>query len=721
VPNDPVSIYSALLSQRRQETAALLGKHARFAYARLGLAVCAAAVVWLALQRGFSILWILAPAAAFVGLMMAHERVLRQLERRRRAEAFYERALSRLTGAWEGRGETGEKYADAAHPYARDLDLFGKGSLFELLSTARTHIGEATLARWLREPADPALARARQAAVEELRAQLDLRERLAVLAEDARSGVDPVSLARWGEAPAQLAGGGLRAWVWAFRIFGIAGLAAGFMAMAGGAGFVKLPGWFDVFGRDLFLLALAVNGIFYYRNRVPMEAVVAAVDEAAHELRLLTEVLALLESQSVQAPLLVQLRASLDTEGAPPSTRLARLNRLTDYLDSRENIFVRLAEPFVLWTPYWAIRVEEWRKQSGHAVRRWLEATGEMEALFSLAGYAFENPEDSFPEFTESAPRFEAEGMAHPLIPRVRAVRNDVAIGGELRAIVVSGSNMSGKSTLLRTVGINAVLAQMGAPVRARCLMLSPLAVGASIRLNDSLRDGVSRFYAEILRLRQILDLTAGPLPVLFLIDEFMHGTNSHDRRIGAEAMARGLVARGAIGFITTHDLALASIADELGSKAANVHFEDTVENGRIHLCGAWGWKCECRVDCRRHPRNGARLRLRIGRRNACRGHAGFRALWRLAGGRVRGRDDVSARPSRRATRRCAPSAAGGAQRDLRREDLQYARALFDRLPRLRARLDCTLRVGRRLSRRDAARIGAAGHAAARTRGRGAL
>jgi DNA mismatch repair ATPase MutS len=217
-------------------------------------------------------------------------------------------------------------------------------------------------------------------------------------------------------------------------------------------------------------------------------------------------------------------------------------------------------------------------------VRRWLVAMGEAEALSSLAGYAFEHPADPFPELHEGGPCFDAQQLGHPLIPESRAVRNDVAIGGDLRVIVVSGSNMSGKSTLLRTVGINAVLAQMGAPVRARGLKLSPLAVGASIRLNDSLREGVSRFYAEILRLRQILDLTAGPLPVLFLIDEFMHGTNSHDRRIGAEAMVRGLVRRGAIGFITTHDLALAGIADELGEQAANVHFEDDLQDGKIHF-----------------------------------------------------------------------------------------------------------------------------------------
>jgi DNA mismatch repair ATPase MutS len=248
---------------------------------------------------------------------------------------------------------------------------------------------------------------------------------------------------------------------------------------------------------------------------------------------------------------------------------------------------VRVAEPFVLWTTHLAFAVEAWRRHSGPVVRRWLTATGEMEALCSLASHAFEHPDDPFPEFVGEEALLEAEAIGHPLIERSRVVRNDVRMGGAgPRVLVVSGSNMSGKSTLLRTLGVNAVLAQAGAPVRARRLRMSPLAVGASIRVTDSLQGGVSRFYAEILRLRQILDATARPgpkgAPVLFLIDEFLHGTNSHDRLIGAEAVVRGLVERGAIGLITTHDLALADIAGELGERAANVHFEDHIEDGRM-------------------------------------------------------------------------------------------------------------------------------------------
>ncbi|MGA9066844.1 MAG: MutS-related protein [Bryobacteraceae bacterium] len=585
VIEQPRDIYMTLLQERRASILAGEGLERRLGFWRLATVAVAGALVWVALSSAhITILWTLIPAALFVALMAVHARRTRKLEKQRRAARFFERGLSRLDGTWHGTGSTGEAYLDMAHPYAQDLDLFGIGSLFELLSTARTRAGEQTLARWLLEPADPPLVTSRQAAVEELRPRLDLREDLAVLAEDARTGVDADSLAAWGEAPPRLGGRGLRLALWACTLLGISGAAAGVTLLLNLTGSVVLASGTGLLLRDLFLATLAINGWFYYRHQKRTNEVVAAVDRAAHELGLISEVLALLEREQFQAPLLVSLRRSLTAQGAPPSRRLAQLKRLVEYLDSRDNVFVRVAEIFVLWTPHVAARVEQWRRRSGPAVRRWLSAVGEIEALASLASHAFEHPQDPFPEFILESPLLEAEEIGHPLIPESKLVRNSVSLGGSLRLLVVSGSNMSGKSTLLRTLGVNAVLAQAGAPVRAARLRLSPLAVGASIRVNDSLQGGISRFYAEILRLRQILDQTAGPRPVLFLIDEFLHGTNSHDRRIGAEALVRGLVERGAMGLITTHDLALAGIADALDGRASNVHFEDRIEDGKIHF-----------------------------------------------------------------------------------------------------------------------------------------
>jgi DNA mismatch repair ATPase MutS len=255
---------------------------------------------------------------------------------------------------------------------------------------------------------------------------------------------------------------------------------------------------------------------------------------------------------------------------------------LIELLDSRRNLFFAPLAVLLLWTTQLAFALEKWRTRHGPAIQGWLEAVAEFEALGALATYAFENPDDPFPELIEAGPLFEGTGLGHPLLPARRCVRNDVALGSPLRLLVVSGSNMSGKSTLLRTVGINAVLAQAGAPVRARSLRLSPLAIGATLRLQDSLQAGRSRFFAEVLRVRRLVEMAAGPKPLLFLLDELFHGTNSHDRRVGAEGVVRAFVEVGAIGLITTHDLALTNIVVVLGALAGNVHFEDHFQDGAV-------------------------------------------------------------------------------------------------------------------------------------------
>jgi hypothetical protein len=580
---EPREAYSKLLQQRRAEIAQREDRHRLLGYGRLAAVAAAAAVAILSLGwQTLSLAWMLVPGAVFAALMVVHDQTLKKLERQRRAAAFFEKALGRLDGRWAGTGETGDRYLTAEHPYAADLDLFGKGSLFELLCTARTHIGEDTLARWLMSPAAPEIVRERNRAVDELRSRVDLREDLAVAGEEARTGVDPISLAAWGEAPAAIAKDGLRVMMTLLTGLGAIGFAALVTWLVATSGFVHLSPRLESAARDAALIIVLINGLFLHRHRANTTAAIAGVEEAAHELGLLSEVLMRLEREQFPSGMLAKLRQSLDSDGEPPSQHIARLNKLVERLDSRDNVAVRVLEPFILWTMHNAVGVENWQRRCGPAVRRWLTATGEIEALCTLAGYAFDHPADPFPEFVEGAVSVDAEGMCHPLIPLDAAVRNSLRLGQAPQVLMVSGSNMSGKSTLLRTLGINAVLAQAGAPVRAQRFRLTPLAIGASIKLSDSLQGGVSRFYAEILRIRQILSLTGGALPVLFLIDEFLAGTNSHDRRIGAGALVRGLVDRGAIGLVTTHDLALADIADSLGERAANVHFEDRVEDGKI-------------------------------------------------------------------------------------------------------------------------------------------
>jgi DNA mismatch repair ATPase MutS len=288
------------------------------------------------------------------------------------------------------------------------------------------------------------------------------------------------------------------------------------------------------------------------------------------------------EREAFTAPALRKRVERLSSHTQPASRTIGRLSTIVGFVEARRNIILALFQLPLLYPLHTALAAERWRKAHGAAVAPWIEVLGELEALLSIAAYAFEHPDDRFPELVEGPACFEAAALGHPLLPAAQCVRNDVSLGGRTRVLLVSGSNMSGKSTLLRTVGINTVLAMAGAPVRASSLRLTPLQVGASIRVNDSLHEGSSRFYAEITRLKQLVQLMDEGLPLLFLLDELLQGTNSKDRRTGAEGIVRAFMRRGAIGLVSTHDLALTDFELPDAGALRNVHFEDAIVDGRM-------------------------------------------------------------------------------------------------------------------------------------------
>lgn len=513
--------------------------------------------------------WLLIPAILFAALVVWHARVFAALGTARRTVVFYERGMARLEHRWAGTGEQGNRFRDPSHVYAEDLDLFGRGSLYELLCTARTRAGEDTLAQWLLAPASPDEVLARQEAIIDLRPGIDLREKLFLAGEDFRSEVHPQSLTAWAQRPAVHFPRGIR-------------LAAASITAATVVTFALYMA--SVTTRTPFLAFLLVDLAFGFSFRAKTSEVLEAVESPARDLALTSQILELIEQRPSQAAILKSLQARLDTSGLHASARIEHLERLVTRQDWTHDAFFTPIAAVLLWSLHLSVAIEKWRQHFGSEIRGWLEAVAEFEALGAMASYSYEHPEDPFPDLNEGDPRFEAEQLGHPLMPPAQCVPNDVVLGGTQHLVIVSGSNMSGKSTLLRTIGLNTVLAWAGAPVRARALRITPMHVGASIRVLDSLQDGRSRFYAEITRLRQILDLTGTSTCVLFLIDELLSGTNSHDRRIGAEAIVKTLVERGAVGVITTHDLALAHIAYALPDRAVNLHFADTLENGALHF-----------------------------------------------------------------------------------------------------------------------------------------
>jgi hypothetical protein len=571
------STYRARLAAHLRDQERLERTHARLAWGRLGLFFAGVAILVMLGRSGAP--WLVLPIAAFVPLLFVHARTLNALDRARRAAAFYERGIARLTHTWQGSGERGERYRDAAHHYADDLDLFGPGGLFELMVTTRTRGGEDVLASWLLHPAEPGVIRERQPAVRELAGRLNLLEDLAVLGPEVETSVRTHDLIVWAEASPHLHGR------WPRVVLPlVAALSTTLIALWIWTG--RPPDWLAPALIVQVLLAL------YFRHAA--HYVAHGIEQREQELRALATIMERIEREPVETTLLQSLRSRLRATGRSPADEVRRLARIIDILSSGHNqLFAPISALLMLGTQL-AFAAESWRARCGPVVAIWIAAVAEYEALCALSTYTAEHHGHPFPEIVEGDPLFEAEAVAHPLLAG-DAVPNDVHLGGTgPHLLLVSGSNMSGKSTLLRTVGLNAVLAQAGAPVRAVKLRMSPLRVGATLRIQDSLQAGRSRFFAEITRISEIVSLagsttsdadrgstSAVPKPtVLFLLDELLSGTNSHDRLEGARGILRGLLARDAIGLATTHDLALTSMVEKVGRPAANVHFEDRFEDG---------------------------------------------------------------------------------------------------------------------------------------------
>jgi hypothetical protein len=545
--------------------------HRRLGNARLASGVLLIAVGAIALgAERISPWWLLAPIIALAVLVVIHDRVDRLLRTSLRGIAYYERAVARLENRWIGTGSQGERFRDPNHVFSGDLDLFGRGSLFELLSTARTSRGERVLAGWLLSPGELSDVAARQEAVKELRPRVDLREDLALMGDEVRAALDDRRLGVWGTEPI-------------VRFFAGAGWIALLLAIA--AVTTAVTTLLDLTTLRPFLYVILAELAFGMATRNATRRVVHDVENPANELRLIALQLERLEREQFSSQMLKGFHERLMVDGTPSTKQIRRLIALVDRLDWARNLFFRPVAAVLMWMPLFAMAIEKWRIRYGPHVAGWVSAIGEFEAMSSLACFAYERPDAVFPELAESSELFyESSGLTHPLIPPGEAIPNDVTLGGAKRLWIISGSNMSGKSTLLRAVGLSVVLGWAGAPVTASRLRLSRLRLGASMRTTDSVIDHRSRFYAEISRLKDVVDLARSGQPLLFLLDELLSGTNSHDRRLGAQGVLRGLVERGAIGLATTHDLALAEIADHIAGKAINVHFEDQMEGGQIRF-----------------------------------------------------------------------------------------------------------------------------------------
>ena len=564
--NDAAQEYQSKLQQQQDRIRKLSRMDSLLSTTRGILFVFFVLLFFYIFNSGAAYLWIAVPAVLFAITVVMHERIIDRKNLSLRIASFYERGLARLEHRWMGKGIQGMQFQDTTHPYSEDLDLFGAGSLFELLCTARTQIGEQILADWLKKKAERNEIPERQSAVRDLRTRLDFRQDLASQGTDVRNRMHPDILIHWAEkAPVPFAKG-LR----------VATSLSVFLT------FLTLYGWSQLsWGWNPFVIVtiLQILLLRHLSNRVI--EITRGAEGAHQELKLLSLLLERIEKEKFESTHLQHLQQEMRSEGIVPSRQIGKMGTLLELLDWQRNQLFAPIAILLLWQAHLAFALEGWRKKYGNKIRFWIQTVGEIEALSSLACYSYEHPEDPFPEVVEET-CYEGTDLGHPLLPENQCVRNSVELTRQQHLKIVSGSNMSGKSTFLRTIGVNAVLALAGAPVRAKSLRLSRLSIGASIHILDSLQTGSSRFYAEITRLKQVMDLAQKEPPLLFLLDEILNGTDSTDRLIGAEAIVRGFLQRNAIGLLTTHDLALTNIAEKMGSVAENIHFQDHIEDGRI-------------------------------------------------------------------------------------------------------------------------------------------
>lgn len=480
----------------------------------------------------------------------------------------HERHLMRILGRAGELAPAG--VAPIEHPYASDIDLVGADSLQQRIDVSRTVRGELTLSEWLLEAAPPEEVRARQEAVVELSEDLDLRESLEAFGDRAFGDekLDAAPFLAFTERPAIVVGL-VRVATVVLPLITLTTFIAWTMGLAprtslAGAFAVQAVFAFVLWGRvvDVFQLIAARRGYVESLQRM----------------------LTLLEVQTFESPKLVAMQKRLFIGGKKPSASMARLDRWAGlaefYTQFPVHFFVNMA---TLWDLHILWRLEAWNRDVGQGLSDAFDALGEFEALCGLATLHAGDPSATFPELPTEAVPFEAVALAHPILSPASRVANDVSLPkAEGGALIVTGSNMAGKSTLLRSVGLNIALAFAGGPVIAERMVLSPVRLRASMRIDDSLKRGASYFHAELGKLRSVVDEAEARPPIFFLLDELLRGTNARARHLGARAVLAHLLARGASGITATHDIALARLEDERPGEVENVHFTDVMKDGEM-------------------------------------------------------------------------------------------------------------------------------------------
>ena len=566
----PRAAYENRLREVTEDVRELSQRDSRFVQFRTAifLGALALGILCIGESEHISWFWMLIPVVLFLSLLPFHQKCLRKLATAKAICRFHASRIQRLDRHFGTEIADGSEFADELHPWTQDLDVFGRGSLFQMLNECRTLPGRRHLASWMTQICEGETIRVRQARAQGLKQSLKLRESLACIPDSANWQTAELLLKNWVQDPSQP----IPVWVliWSSMI-GLAAVPVISLVML------------DMLSLKYLLMMIVLQTPAVIMTRRQIRHTAAQMDNVDSALCQFGNVIEVFEQHHVDEPAVRDLQNRFHSESETASRAIHRLSRLTEWQNNamRNQFFAPIAWAcglFVLLTHL----LECWRRQHGRDVSDWMETVACLEATVSVAGYSFDHPDDCLPEISDNEPILVAENLGHPLLKNEACVRNSVSLTMTTPLLLVSGSNMSGKSTFLRSIGSSVVLTFCGSVVRASRFRTYPFQLATSMRVSDSLQEGRSLFFSVVRRLKTVVDLTESPRIVLFLLDEILHGTNSHDRRRGAEAVIRSLVAHHALGIVTTHDLALTQIADTMASQAVNKHFEDTIVDGTM-------------------------------------------------------------------------------------------------------------------------------------------
>lgn len=528
--------------------------------------------------------------AAFVAAALRHQFLLRKKEDAELRDKINQNAILRVTDKWHEFPQKGESFVTPGHPYGHDLDLLGQGSLFQMINVTTTWFGQQTLGKWLlhRAPTEELLER--QALVADMKDRLDLRQDLqreGLRIESDPQQADPEAFLQWVESPVLILEKAWLRWVslivpaWLVVAMGywMAKVLPPWLAGA------KNPGAFAPYSALWWFVPWLVVIVLFARFTKRCQGTFRSVIFHERAFSLYRALFARIDAEPAKGTPLADFQARLRHDGMAPHQAMKKLQTLIDLAEVRNSPILHLPlNLLLLWDIHCLFGMERWKRELRGEIRGWFTLLGELEACSSLAGLAYDHPDYTFPVFVDGKEGqiFEAKGLGHPLLPAASRVSNDATLHKERPLMLITGSNMSGKSTMLRSIGLNAVLAYAGGVVCAESLRLSPMQVGTSMRIADSLEQGISYFMAELKRIHRIVSLREEDTPLLFLLDEILHGTNTRERRIAAMSIVTLLLEAHTIGCVTTHDLELAEQCKTFGEKVQFTYFSDLIENDEM-------------------------------------------------------------------------------------------------------------------------------------------